>query len=71
MTFSPKNLKNLIKKINSNKVGINLDIGNNEANGFKTDDFFEILPNNIFGIHLKNRKITIWIFKETGKKIIT
>ena len=65
--FSPKNLKNLIKKINSNKVGINLDIGNIEANGFKIDEFFEILPNNIFGIHLKNRKLLFGSSKRLGK----
>ncbi len=65
--FSPKNLNHLLKKINSKKVGINLDIGNIEANGYDIREFFKDFPGRIFGIHLKNRKILFGTSKRLQK----
>ena len=40
--FSPKNIYYLLKNINSNNLGINLDLGNIEANGYEIREFFNL-----------------------------
>lgn len=65
--FSPKNLNSLLKKTKSKKVGINLDIGNIEANGYNISEFFNNFPKRIFGIHLKNRPILFGASKRLTK----
>tara|TARA_B100000029_G_scaffold496957_1_gene563976 strand:+ start:857 stop:1669 length:813 start_codon:yes stop_codon:yes gene_type:complete len=62
--FSPKNIYYLLKSINSNNLGINLDLGNIEANGYEIREFFNLLSKKIFGIHIKERKI---LFGSTKK----
>tara|TARA_B100001063_G_C16776848_1_gene566275 strand:+ start:3524 stop:4339 length:816 start_codon:yes stop_codon:yes gene_type:complete len=62
--FSPKNINHLLKSIKSKNLGINLDLGNIEANGYEIKDFFNLLSKKIFGIHIKERKI---LFGSTKK----
>jgi sugar phosphate isomerase/epimerase len=55
--ISPENVSNLLRKKKFRGIGINLDIGNIEANGYNIETYFEKLKNLIFGVHIKNRNI--------------
>ena len=53
--YSPKKFLNLMKKINSNKIGINYDTGNSAAQGYNFSNE-KIYIKYIKNIHLKDRK---------------
>lgn len=55
--ISPDNVFKLLRKKKFKGIGINLDIGNIEANGYNIETYFKKLNNLIFGIHIKNRNI--------------
>jgi len=55
--ISPDNLLKLLTKKSFKGIGINLDIGNIEANGYNIEIYFKKLKNLIFGVHIKNRNI--------------
>ena len=49
---------NIIVLLNNNQfkgIGLNIDIGNIEANGYDIEEYFSKLRKFIFGIHIKNR----------------
>ncbi len=53
--MSPKNLNNLLKKKELRGIGVNIDIGNIDANGYDIKEYFLLLKNLIYGVHIKNR----------------
>ncbi len=53
--ISPNNILKLLSKKNFKRIGLNIDIGNIEANGYDIESYFSELKDFIFGIHIKNR----------------
>jgi len=57
--MAPLSLKKLLSNNYLQKIGILLDVGNAAAYGYKLEDFFEILSNKIYSIHIKDRNIGV------------
>jgi L-ribulose-5-phosphate 3-epimerase len=53
--FPPIKLKKLMDRLESNTFGINYDIGNSAALGFKPEDEFLEIGNRILNVHVKDR----------------
>jgi hexulose-6-phosphate isomerase len=53
--FSPKKLKEFIKKFDNFFFGINYDVGNSAALNYDVDEEFKYYGNYIFNIHIKDR----------------
>ena len=53
--ISPQNLKALLSKKRLKGIGINIDLGNIEANGYDIEEYFLKLKKHIYGIHVKTR----------------
>ena len=53
--FSPKKLKDFIKRFDKNFFGINYDVGNSAALGYDIDKEFKYYGDYIFNIHIKDR----------------
>ena len=53
--ISPQNLTVFLKKKQVRGIGINIDLGNIEANGYNIKEYISKLSNLIYGIHIKNR----------------
>ena len=53
--MSPKNIKYLLKKKGFKRIGLNIDIGNVNANGYNLEEYFDTLKEKIFSFHIKNR----------------
>lgn len=53
--MSPKNLYILLNKKELRGIGVNIDIGNIDANGYDIKEYFLWLKNLIYGVHIKNR----------------
>ena len=53
--MSPKNLHILLNKKELRGIGVNIDIGNIDANGYDIKEYFLCLKKLIYGVHIKNR----------------
>ncbi len=53
--LSPQNLALFLNKKQTKGIGVNIDLGNIEANGYDIKEYFFKLKNLIYGIHIKNR----------------
>ena len=53
--MSPQNLLVLLNKKGINGIGVNIDLGNIEANGYDIKEYFFKLNKLVFGIHIKSR----------------
>ena len=53
--MSPQNLKVLLNKKQTKGIGVNIDLGNIEANGYDIKEYFSKLKRLIYGIHVKTR----------------
>ena len=62
--FSPRNINYLLKNLKSNQLGVNLDLGNIEANGYDIQDYLDLLNKKIFGVHIKERKLLFGLSKK-------
>ena len=54
--ISPHSLKNFLNLKTFRNLGILLDVGNTKAHGFSMQDYIELHPNRIYGIHVKYRQ---------------
>ena len=55
--LNPTKFKKLNNKINSKYIGINYDTGNSSSIGYKIEDEIKEYKNNIYSIHIKDRKL--------------
>ncbi len=53
--FPPKELQRLIERFDPAVVGINYDIGNSAALGYRADEELETYGDRIFNVHVKDR----------------
>ena len=53
--LTPNNVRLLLNNKQFRGIGLNIDIGNIEANGYDIEEYFSKLRKFIFGIHIKNR----------------
>lgn len=53
--MSPQNLSILLNKKEIRGIGINIDLGNIEANGYDIEEYLFKLKKFIYGIHIKSR----------------
>lgn len=53
--MSPYSLKFLFQKKIFKKLGLLLDLGNTKSHGFFVQDFINLFPDKIFGVHVKYR----------------
>lgn len=56
--IQPKDFYSLIKDLDPNIYGVNLDIGNSAAYGFNPMEEIDLLSGRIFNIHLKDRPLS-------------
>lgn len=56
--IQPEDFYSLIKDLNPNLYGVNLDIGNSAAYGFNPMEEIELFSGRIFNIHLKDRPLS-------------
>lgn len=53
--ISPQNLLVLLNKKGIKGIGVNIDLGNIEANGYDIEEYFFKLNKLVYGIHIKSR----------------
>jgi L-ribulose-5-phosphate 3-epimerase len=55
--FSPKELARFISRLPAQRFGINYDIGNSAALGFKPEEEFAAYGDRVFNVHIKDREL--------------
>ena len=53
--LSVKNIYHLVNLPKLSKLGVLVDIGNAAANGYRIDDYFDLIADKIYGVHIKDR----------------
>lgn len=70
MYRSPEELAELIKKVNRTNVGLTLDVGHAVTCGYDPADFFNLLSDDIFHVHLHDNNGVIDQHLPLGQGII-
>ena len=55
--LTPRNINHLFAKPELDGLGVLVDVGNAAANGFSLAEYFDLFPNRIFGLHIKDRSL--------------
>jgi len=53
--LSVRNVYNLLNEPKLSEMGVLLDIGNAAANGYSIEEYFNLLSDKIYGVHIKDR----------------
>lgn len=53
--LTPRNINHLFARPELEGLGVLVDVGNAAANGFSLSEYFDLFPERIFGLHIKDR----------------